>query len=607
MAQDSKSHIFSRNFLLLKIFFILCFSFIVLRLWYLQVMQGDYFRNRSENNRIRTRYLPAPRGFILDRYGKILVSNKPSYNIEYIPEDVVDFKDSIRELSKIIQISEEEIYGSIEKFQSKRKRFEPKIILKNVEFKTLTKVIANIHSLPGITYSVVPKRKYLYNDFASHILGYVREISSKQLGQAEYARYHPGEIVGKYGIEASQENYLQGKRGVQGVIVNARGTKISESYFEPEQTGHNVYLTIDFYLQELAESLLENRRGVLLLMSVKTGEIYAMASKPGFDLNVFTREITSKEWKELLRNPENRLTNRGTQGLYPPGSLFKPIIAAAALKEGEIDTIEKIYCNGLFRIGKNAKFRCHKRSGHGNENLIEALSHSCNVFFYDVGQRLGIDRISSYAEMFGLGKATEIFGLKENLGVVPSRAWKKEHFKHRSQQRWYPGETPSVSVGQGSLRVTPLQLARAYAVFATKGYLIRPNIVKSISAQEGAFSDTISETVREKLPISKEIFNKIEEGLVKVINEGTGKNAQLLESLNIQVAGKTGTAQIKSFIEEENISKEETHAWFAGYAPVKKPEVVIVSLVETGGHGGEIAAPLARKLLEAYFSSNNFN
>lgn len=601
---DIKNSIFSKSFLYTNIVVAFAFLLIVLRLWYLQVMEGEYFRYRSENNRIRTRYLPAPRGFIYDRFGKVIVSNKPSYNIEYIPEDAKDFDKTLDKISAILSISKEDLKAELSKYQIKRKPFEPKLFLKNVKKETLAKVIANLHALPGITYSVIPQRNYLYGDFASHILGYVREISSEQLGKKEYKRYQAGDIVGKSGIEYSFESLLRGKRGVQGIIVNAKGSRISESYFEPPQSGHNLYLTIDYYLQELAEGLMEKKRGVLFLMSAKTGEIYTMVSKPAFDPNIFTKEIPMPIWKEIIKKPQNRLTNRATMALYPPGSVFKPIVALAGINEKEIDSKEKIKCQGEFLLGKNSKFRCHNRGGHGNLGLAKALEKSCNVYFYDLGVRLGIDRIHYYSDFFGFGKLTGINGLLENKGVVPSRAWKKATFTKKSDQRWYPGETPSVSVGQGALRVTPIQVAKAYAALANGGFLITPSIVKKIKAEEGQYEESLLALDKTKLPFDKKIYDQIKKGLVKVVATGTGVKAKLNTSLKYQVAGKTGTAQLRSFSTEENLPKSETLAWFAGYAPIKKPEIVIVALVESGGHGGETAAPLAKKLLEAYFSSN---
>lgn len=601
---DSKSSGFQKSFFYTNIIFVFAFFLIILRLWYLQVMEGEYFRYRSENNRIRTRFLPAPRGFIYDRFGKILVSNKPSYNIEYIPEDAIEFDNTLDKLSAILSVSKKDLKAELSKYQIKRKPYEPRLFLKDVKQETLAKVIANLHDLPGITYSVIPQRNYLYGDFASHILGYVREISSAQLSQKEYKRYQAGDIVGKFGIEHSFESLLRGKRGVQGIIVNAKGSRISESYFEPPQSGHNLYLTIDYYLQELAEGLMAKKRGVLLLMSVKTGEIYAMVSKPGFDPNIFTKELPLSVWEEIIKKPQNRLTNRATMALYPPGSVFKPILAIAGIKEKVIDSVERIMCRGEFLLGKNSKFRCHNRQGHGNLNLIEALEKSCNIYFYDLGLRLGIDIIHYYSKLFGFGQLTGINGISENKGVVPSRAWKKEMFTKKSDQRWYPGETPSVSVGQGALRVTPLQVARAYSAIANGGFLVTPNIVKKIKAEEGYYEENLLLENKKEMPFDKTIFDEVKKGLIKVIESGTGEKAKLNESLKYHVAGKTGTAQLRSFSTEEHLSKSETLAWFAGYAPVKKPEVVVIALVESGGHGGETAAPLAKQLLEAYFSTD---
>jgi penicillin-binding protein 2 len=594
-----------RSFKYARILFIIAFGLIILRLWYLQVMRGDYFRNRSENNRLRTRYIPAPRGLIFDRNGKVLVRNRPSFNLEIIIEDTNDVKSTINKLADILSLDPKVLFDQLSESKVKRRRFEPQLLIRDMDRDLLAKVLAHKYELPGITSAVVPAREYIFGNYAAHLIGYVREINAQQLQENFYVDYHSGDIVGHFGIEKEQEYYLQGKRGVQGVIVNATGNRIEESYMVPEQAGHNIYLTLDYALQSVAEKLLKDKRGVLLLMDSKSGEILTMVSKPDYDPNQFSNGISSKEWEYLIERPFNRLSNRAVNGLYPPGSVFKSIVALAGLIENQTDMTRKVFCPGYFDLGKSARFRCHKNGGHGHVDLVEALAHSCNVYFYDLGLKLGIDNINKYATAFGFGQKTGIGLMQEASGTVPSTAWKKNTFSKPEDQRWYAGETPSVAVGQGALQVTPIQVARAYAGLANRGILPTPTIVREVRSQSGSYKDIIEKPKSEILPFQKEVYDKILKGLEAVVSSGTGTRARVLEELGIGVAGKTGTAQLRSYSDISKLPKKETLAWFAGFAPAHKPEVVVVAILEEGGHGGEAAAPLAGKLLEAYFSDKN--
>lgn len=590
------------SFRYIRLIFLLAFSLIILRLWYLQVMKGDYFRNRSENNRLRTRYIPAPRGLIFDRQGKVLVRNRPSFNIEIVTEDTKNLNQTVKRLADILAIDEQILFDQLRLSKIKRRRFEPQLLLRDVDRDLLSKVYAHKYELEGVVVNVVPAREYLNKNFASHLIGYVREINSQQLQENAYSEYQAGDIVGQYGIEKEQEFYLQGKRGIQGVIVDATGTRIGESYFEPEKSGHNVYLTIDYALQNQADSILEGQRGTIILMHSRTGEILALSSKPDFDSNVFVKGISEADWNFLSERPFNRLSNRAIQGMYPPGSLFKAIVGFAGLGEKVVSVNKQIFCPGYFNLGR-AKFHCHKAGGHGQVDLNSALAHSCNIYFYDLGLKLGVDTIHRYAEAFGFGQKTGIDLSQELSGTVPSTEWKKKNFSKKEDQRWYAGETPSVAVGQGALQVTPIQIARAYAALANRGLIPRPRVVKEVKSKDGIFNDSLTGDGDIYLPYPAETYEHIIKGLSEVVKSGTGSRAQLLSELDISVAGKTGTAQLRSYANIGKLSKEETLAWFAGFAPVKNPEVVVVVLLEQGGHGGESAAPLAKKMLETYFLS----
>lgn len=585
---------------------VLCLSFFIigLRLWYLQIVQGEYFRDKSENNRLRSVFIPPPRGLIYDRNGVILVTNRPSFNIELVAEDSPDPLGTIRNLAVLAGEDSAQVIEQ-SKQQRKRRPFEPLLILRDVSRDVVARIAARRHDLPGVIVNVVPARQYVFGDLAAHVLGYIREITKQQLDSPQYPGYQMGDVVGQYGVEALLERYLHGQRGVQAVIVNANGTKIGEASFDPERAGHNVTLTLDFEVQRAADEGLAGKHGGIVALRPQTGEIIALSSSPRFDPNMFAGEIKPEDWAELMSGSERKLNNRAIQGAYHPGSVFKIFMATAALSEGVIGRQEHVMCPGGLNVG-NHRFRCHKKSGHGAVNLFDGIVQSCDVYFYTVGQRLGIDRIHEYATRFGLGKPTGLRLVEEASGLIPSTEWKRTYFKNPEEQKWYPGETPSVSIGQGAVVTTPIQIARGLAALVNGGYVMRPYLVKRIESPDGGFQDdTFSPEIMSKLDVDEKILAAVREGLVGVVNDprGTGKRAQLPAEYGVIVGGKTGTAQVVG-MEHGAVGKElQDHAWFAGFAPAENPEIVAVALVENGGHGGVTAAPLVRKVMEAFFRS----
>lgn len=578
------------------------FFLVILRLWYLQILRGDYFRDRSENNRLRTVFLAPPRGNILDRHGRVLVRNRPAFNIDLVTEDSLDPQQTVRNLAQILGLDPEALVSKVTRPQRKRRRFEAKLILKDMSRDMLARVVARRHALPGVQINVVPAREYVYGEFATHALGYIREVTSGELESASYSGYRSGDLVGKSGVEKAQEYLLHGQRGVRQVIVNALGTRIGESYFEAERAGHNVTATLDYDLQLAAEKGLKDQTGAVVALNPHTGEVLAMVSHPGFDPNIFTGELTPEVWRSLVFGEENRLNNRAVQGLYPPGSVFKMIMATAGLAEEVISPQEFIRCPGYFRVGRSRLFRCHKKAGHGLMNLKNALKQSCNVYFYTVGQRLGVDRIHAYATHLGLGLKTGLGLVEEPAGLIPSTEWKRTYFMRAEDKKWYPGETPSVSIGQGAVVVTPLQVARALAALVNGGKVMRPYIVSKIESHDGSFKDeSFAPEQVDNVGADPKVLKHVREGLFAVVNEagGTGRRARLDEKYGVTVGGKTGTAQLRN---TENMQAESKDlAWFAGYAPADKAELVVVALVEAGGHGGVTAAPIVRQVMEAYF------
>ncbi len=574
-----------------------CFFVIALRLWYLQILKGDYFRDRSENNRLRTIFMPPPRGLVFDRNGTLLVKTRPSFNVELIMEDCPDPKGTVKKLAHMLKYEEGMLTERL-KEQRKRRRFEPRLLLKDISRDTVAVVLAHRWDLPGVVINVVPTRDYEYKTLAAHVLGYIREITKNQLDSPRFSQYQMGDEIGQYGLEAEWESFLQGKRGRQEVIVNATGSKVGDFRFEPDRAGHNLTTTLDFKVQKAADEALKGKSGAIAALDPNTGDILAMSSAPAFDPNIFTGDMSPALWKELTTGKGKILNNRAVQGAYPPGSVWKIFMSVAGLSEGVVREGDSFNCPGFYFFG-GRRFRCWRHQGHGSVNFMRGLTVSCDVYFYTVGQRLGIDRIHEYAAKFGLGSVTGLKLVHENPGVVPSTLWKRTFFKNPAQQKWYPGETISVAIGQGAVTTTPLQIARGVAGVVNGGKLVTPQLVKKIESPDGLFLDTAFNPQVTKIDVDQRILKKVADGMVSVVNDprGTGRKARLPEELGIAVGGKTGTAQVASM----NVRTAGDHAWFVGFAPAEDPKIVVSALVEHGGHGGSIAAPLVRQVMEAFF------
>ena len=579
------------------------FLLITVRLWYLQVLKGHYFRVRSENNLLRTVYVSPPRGLILDRHGEILAANRPAFDVEFVAEDSPNPKQTIADLAKIVGRNPEELLAKLSE-QKRRRRFEPKVILADISPELLAKVAAQRHRLPGVILNVVATRKYVHGDMAAHALGYIREVTREQLDNPQFISYMPGDLVGQFGLESRWEQFLRGDRGIHTLVVNAAGIRMSERSYKQELIGHNLFLTIDAATQAAADRELQDRRGAVVALDPRTGEVLAISSAPRFDPNIFAREIPTEVWRELVNGPQKNMNNRAIQGTYAPGSVFKMVTATAALSEGVISPQEKINCPGFYMFG-GRPFKCHKHSGHGMVDLRSAMAQSCDVYFYTVGQRLGVDRIHDYAKKFGLGLLTGIELPDERSGIMPSSEWKRNYFKKAEDKKWYPGETLSVAIGQGAVSLTPIQVARAFGVLVNGGRLFKPHLIDRIESNYGGFRDhTFGEEPFVDQDLDPKVIELVRQSLVAVVNDphGTGSKAQLDKSFGITVAGKTGTAQVASLAREGAGEQFKDNAWFAGYAPAENPQIVVVALLENSGHGGSVSAPVVRAVMEAYFS-----
>ncbi len=575
------------------------FLVLALRIWHLQIIKGEEFSRLSKHNRIRIREIPASRGMILDRRGRILVDNRPSFDVFLVPEDTGDRGKTAEFLHRILKITPEEVGKRLEA-NRERPPFRPVRVQSDVSRFHLALLETHKLDLPGLIVDVRPRRAYAYRNMASHLLGYLGEIDSYELRQDRFREYQMGDFIGKYGIEQQWEPFLKGIDGGRQVEVDAMGRELKVLQRVEPHPGNNVFLTIELDLQMTCETLLHGKEGAIVAMNPQNGQILAMVSHPSFSPSIFADGINHDDWKALAQDPFHPLQNRAIQGQYAPGSVFKVITAAAGLEEGIISPQEILSCMGSYRLG-NRTYRCWKKGGHGKINIHRAIVESCDVFFYQVGQRLGIDTIAKYAKGFGLGKPTKISLSDEKPGLIPSSEWKEKAYN----EAWYEGETLSCAIGQGYVLVTPLQLLNAISAVANGGVLYLPQLVDRIERANGELIKSYPPIPRGKIPLSQGHLMIIREALHGVVNEdhGTGRSARIE---GVTVSGKTGTAQIISL--KENMAEEDTpyeyrdHAWFVAYAPMDNPIISVVVLVEHGGHGASASAPLARKVIQKYLT-----
>jgi penicillin-binding protein 2 len=595
--REFKGRVFAATVLIGAAFFILLFRF-----WYLQVKEHSYYNELSQNNATRLIKAVAPRGIIYDRLGIKIAENRPGFDLYIVPEDVKDWPRTKQMLASLIDIDEETIDERLEK-SKKRPPFQAVKIKEDLSWDETVRVESFKFEIPGIMLDVAPKRSYVFGEATAHLLGYLGEISEKELREREEegTSYSPGDLTGKYGLEKYYEKELRGVDGGKELEVDALGRKIRVVNWIPPYPGNDMKLTIDIRTQVAAWIALKDKVGAAVAMDPRTGKVLAMVSTPTFDPNALSTGISREAWKEIIENPLNVMNNRAVQGQYPPASTYKPIHAAAALEEGVITPETKIFSGPSYWFAGRA-YRDWKEEGHGIINVHRAIVESSDTFFYQVGLKLGIDRLADYTKRFGFGTKTGVPIHNEKAGLVPSSEWKKKTYK----VKWYEGETISVSVGQGYMLTTPLQLLNAYAAIANGGTLWKPLLVEEIKTPEGKeISKTVSEK-RGELGISEKTMDHVRDGLRGVTHDDGGTARFLSRTTDLKIAGKTGTAQVAKLIKRtkniESIAyKYRDHAWFAGFAPYDNPEIAVVVIVEHGGFGASAAAPVARELFKAYF------
>ena len=565
------------------------------RLWQLQIVEGDRFRTLSEKNRIRLKRLPSIRGLMLDRTGRVVVGNHPSFDVILVPEDAQDRLTTLHTLASYLPEAVDFLEGKAPR-NPLRPAYEGISVARDISWDTLAMIESHQLDLPGVSVEASLKRFYAAGNLAAHLVGYIGEVNQAEM--AEYKRYRQGDLIGKVGLEKAWEEVLRGYNGGQQIEVDATGRKLRVLDEVKTQPGYNIHLTLDLELQEQVEQALGEAEGAVVVLDVETGEVLALANRPTFDPNLFALSIKSNEWRTLVEDPLRPLTNRALRGQYPPGSTFKPFMALAALEEGIITPETRFNCQGELPFGGRT-FHCWKRPGHGRVDLKQALAQSCDVYFYKVGQRLGIQKIAQAARRFGLGQDLGL-ALAASPGLIPDVEWKRRRFN----APWYEGETLSVVIGQSYVLATPLQMAAATAALANGGVINRPFFVTQVSSVDGESIQTYSPEILTQTKIPEEHLRIVRDGMREVVHgeRGTGKKAFLPD---VEVAGKTGTSQVVSRIigKEEKVPRHHRdHAWFIAFAPVQTPKIAVACLIEHAGKGGgAVAAPVVRQVLEAYF------
>ena len=572
------------------------FAVLTGRMYQLQVLESNRYKLQADNNRINVRLLPPPRGRILDRFGTVLGGNSENYQVLIVAESTPDVEQTLRDLGRLIPLDEKDLLR-IRRDVAKQRPFVPVTIREHLDWREVARLQVHAPGLPGISIDVGQSREYVYGAQAAHVLGYVALVAEEEL-TGDPLLSLPGFRIGKNGVEKAYEERLRGEAGTTQLEVNAVGRIRRELSREEGLPGHDVHLTMDMHLQAfMHDRIADEISASAVVMDVDRGDILAMASKPAFDPNLFAKgKFSDEKWKLFAGDPLAPMTNKAISGKYAPGSIFKIAVALAGLESGLIDKNWKVYCRGSIELGR--KFHCWKKDGHDWVNLIEGLQKSCDIYFYELAKKIGIDRISETANKLGLGNALGIEIPGESNGLIPTRGWKLAMFG----EKWQTGDTLNAGVGQGYVEATPLQLVVMTARVANGGYAVKPRLI------HGLFEDSSAGRQLPSLGIAEASLRLVREGMTRVTNNrhGTAYRSRIRKK-GMKMAGKTGTSQVKSITERERetgVIKNEKlpwtkrdHALFVGYAPLVNPRYAAAVVVEHGGGGSKVAAPIARDLL----------
>ena len=588
-----KSRVVERRTLVVIAFNLLAFAVIVARLYFLQVKEADKYKMMSDENRISTRFLVPPRGLIFDRNGEIIAKNEQDFQALMVAEQTPDIAETLKTFKQIVPLTEGE-EQKIRKDLKNKRRFIPIKLKDNLSWNEVSKILLHAPDLPGVEINEGLSRYYPYADIYAHVLGYVGPVSDKD--KKDNPLYMvPGFKIGKSGLERYFDYKLQGKGGTIKLEVNAYGRVMNEIERNSGEEGQSLTLTLDARLQRAAYDAFGEESGAAVVLNVRTGEILALVSTPSFDPNLFTNGISYKHWNALLKNERTPLVNKAVSGQYSPGSTFKVVVALAALEAGVIDLNTRFNCSGGLDVG-NIRFHCWRHSGHGSLNVVEALKHSCDIFFYETAMKLGIDKIHDMAVKLGMGNVLEVGLDNEKAGIIPTKAWKKARFG----TSWTQGDAANSGIGQGYVLVTPLQLATMLARVVNGGYAVQPTFIKPTEKELSKIK---------RLDISTKNIEIVKRGMFEVVNGTGGTAGRARFNINgAMMGGKTGTTQVRRISMKERSSgilRDEqlpwllrNHALFIGFTPVDNPRYSVAVIVEHGSSGSGVAAPIASKILQ---------
>jgi penicillin-binding protein 2 len=587
----AESRVFLSRTVAIFIIILLLTAGLISRLVYLQVVGHEHYSTMAKSNRIKIIPQPPTRGIIYDRHGRILAENLPSYSLELIPEQIKDLDGTLQKLQLLLEIPDEKIAQFL-KQKHRSKRFASIPLLLRMSDDKVAKFAVVRPYYPGVDVHARLIRHYPYKELTSHVVGYVGRINEKELKKLPISEYRGTHHIGKVGIEKTYESQLHGQTGYSEIETNAQGRAVKTVSSDDPVPGENLHLALDVDLQKTAYDALEGYNGAIVAIEVKTGDVLVFASRPGFDPNPFVYGISSKAYKALQESDARPLFNRALRGQYPPGSTIKPFIGLAGLEYHVTDFYHKLFCPGYYQLPKvRHKYRDWKKWGHGSVDLNIAITQSCDVYFYDLARTLGIDRLHEFLQKFGFGEKTGIDLVGEKAGLLPSKAWKRRVKK----QPWYPGETLITGIGQGFLQVTPMQLARATAILANRGKIVTPYFV----AKEHQLADG-------QIELDEHNLDDVISAMINVVHGARGTARTLKKGINYQIAGKTGTAQVFGVKQEEQYDEDEIdiklrdHALFMTFAPANEPQIAVAVIVENGGHGGSVAAPMAGKIMKQF-------
>ena len=610
----AEQRLFSRRVIAATTVILICLGALFARLLFLQVVKHEYFSDLSQGNRIRIDPVPPSRGLIYDRHGTALALNRPAYQLEVTREQTPDLPDTLRRLVALGLLPKEDYERTLRTVKARRS-FEAVPVRLQLTEEELAKFAVNRPDFPGVEVRPRLTRYYPLGGTGVHALGYVAAISEKDQERIDTANYAGTTLIGKLGVERAFEDELHGETGYQQLLVNAQGRRIERvGITAPElkrhepMAGNDLYMSVDARVQTATEEALADKRAAVVAIDPRNGDVLAFVSTPTFDPNGFVRGLTYAEYAALSENIDVPLYDRALRGEYPPGSTIKPLVALAGLEYGVVGAEDTRLCRGAFQLpGSSHRFRDWKKGGHGTVNLHSAIAQSCDVYFYGVSDRIGIDRLHAFLVQFGLGSATGIDIGGERTGLVPSQAWKKKAFKRKDLQTWFPGETVIAGIGQGYMLATPLQLAHAAATISMRGKRYAPRLVK---AMRDAETGEIRELPPRELPSAKvsdpAYWDDIIGGMIGVTNDPNGTARRSQAGAPYVMAGKTGTAQVftvgqnERYNEKEISERHRDHALFIAFAPADDPKIAVAVLVENGRSGSGTAAPIARKVIDAY-------